>query len=185
MSLQNLSYTTVLEEDGRWSAWLTDYPSCAVWGLTEEEALEALPEMAAVFFDVMDDSNMKFQHKIPEETKQALERIRKLPDNWDEDGASKIDDATVDKAEQLIAAAFCGAPYELKLPSVAAGYGGMIVVEWSGITGGNELIVDVHEGDKPFGYLLVKTVAFSDIKTEYDGKFNSAYEVRELLSLIN
>ena len=42
-----------VEDDGRWSAWITSLPGCAAWGYTKEEALEALREGAGSFIECM------------------------------------------------------------------------------------------------------------------------------------
>ncbi len=41
------------EEDGRWSAEVPDFPGCAAWGYTREEALEALQDGAQALLEVM------------------------------------------------------------------------------------------------------------------------------------
>ena len=41
------------EEDGRWSAEVLDFPGCAAWGYTREEALAALQEGAQVMLEMM------------------------------------------------------------------------------------------------------------------------------------
>ena len=43
------------EEDGRWSSWIEVLPGCAAWGLSQEEALNALKDAAEVYIaDVLD-----------------------------------------------------------------------------------------------------------------------------------
>lgn len=56
MTLFNFKVTLQPEEDGPWSAWLSSYPACSVWGHSESEAIEALKEMFEVFVGVMQDS---------------------------------------------------------------------------------------------------------------------------------
>jgi predicted RNase H-like HicB family nuclease len=41
------------EEDGRWSAWIATLPGCAVWGYSQEEALEALKDAAQAYLEVL------------------------------------------------------------------------------------------------------------------------------------
>ena len=41
------------EDDGRWSAEVMDFPGCAAWGYTREEALEALQEGAQAMLEMM------------------------------------------------------------------------------------------------------------------------------------
>ena len=41
------------EEDGRWGAEVLDFPGCAAWGYTREEALEALQDGAQAMLEMM------------------------------------------------------------------------------------------------------------------------------------
>ena len=41
------------EEDGRWSAWVDALPGCAVWGYSQEEALEAIKDAAQAYIEVL------------------------------------------------------------------------------------------------------------------------------------
>ena len=117
---------------------------------------------------------------IPSETLAALERIKGLPDNWDGDGASRIDEKTVEKAEQLIREAFLAAPQGLKSPSVAPGFGGMIVAEWSGPKG-RELILDIHAGDETPGFLLVERSPDGE-EIETDEELSPPWYIPNLIS---
>ena len=43
------------EADGRWSAWIEALPGCTVWGHTEEAALSAMQDAAALYVeDILD-----------------------------------------------------------------------------------------------------------------------------------
>ncbi|HWC31304.1 MAG TPA: type II toxin-antitoxin system HicB family antitoxin [Dehalococcoidia bacterium] len=44
------------EDDGRWSAVIPALPGCAVWGYTEEEAMEAIRDVAQAFVEVLAES---------------------------------------------------------------------------------------------------------------------------------
>ena len=114
---------------------------------------------------------------IPAETKNALARIRELPDNWDGDGASVISPHTVERAEELIRDAFVFAPDKLRPPSVAPGYGGMIVIEWSDDKG-SELILDVLP-DEPVRFLLM---GYSLTGCMVDGIIDDRTTIQELIS---
>ena len=115
----------------------------------------------------------------PRETLTALGRIKELPDNWDGDGASRIDDKTVEKAQQLIRKAFLAAPDRLKPPSIAPAFGGMIVAEWSGPEG-RELILDIHPGDEAPGFLLVERSPDGD-EIETDEQLGLTWSIRDLI----
>ena len=115
----------------------------------------------------------------PGETLTALERIKELPDNWDGDGASRIDEKTVEKAQQLIREAFSAAADKLKPPSIAPGFGGMIVAEWSGPEG-RELILDIHPGDEAPGFLLVEHSPDGE-EIETDEELGSTWSMRDLI----
>ena len=115
----------------------------------------------------------------PSETLTALERIKELPDNWDGDGASRIDEKTVEKAQQLIREAFLAAPDKLKPPSIAPGFGGMIVAEWSGPEG-RELILDIHPGDEASAFLLVEHSPDGE-EIETDEELGSTWSMRDLI----
>ena len=41
------------DEDGRWSAEVPNFPGCAAWGYTREEALTMLQEGAQALIEVM------------------------------------------------------------------------------------------------------------------------------------
>ena len=110
----------------------------------------ALPNSVTVVF-----ISHHIPESIPSQTIDVLERIKNLPDNWDGDGATRIDPQTVEKAKQLIRQAFLAAPGRLKPPSVAPAFDGMIVAEWSGPEG-RELILDIPAGDQIPGFLLVE-----------------------------
>lgn len=110
----------------------------------------SLPNSVTVVF-----ISHRITESIPSQTINALERIKNLPDNWDGDGATRIDPGTVEKAKQLIRQAFLAAPGRLKPPSVAPAFDGMIVAEWSG-PDGRELILDIPAGDQFPGFLLVE-----------------------------
>ena len=106
------------------------------------------------------------QEFIPLQTLRSLQRIRELPDNWDGDGATCIQEETVLRATRLIREAFQVAPNKLKPPSVAPAFGGMIVAEWSG-PGGRELILDIPPAGEPPGFLLVEpSVEGGEIETD-------------------
>ena len=117
---------------------------------------------------------------IPSETLRALERIKELPDNWDGDGASRIDKKTVAKAEELIREAFLASPKGLKPPSVAPAFGGMIVAEWSG-PGGRELILDIPAGDESPGFLLVEHSPEGK-ELETDDELGPAWSMQDLIA---
>ena len=117
---------------------------------------------------------------IPSEALSALARIKNLPDNWDGDGASRINESTVAKAEQLIREAFLASPKRLKPPSVAPAFGGMIVAEWSG-PGGRELILDIPAGDAPAGFLLVE-VSPEGEELETDDQLGHAWSIQDLIA---
>ena len=116
---------------------------------------------------------------VPSETLSALNSIRNLAENWDGDGASPIDEATVAKAEQLIRQATLASPRRLKPPSVAPGYGGMIVAEWSG-PAGSELILDIPAEDEPPGFLLVEISPEGD-ELEIDDHLGHAWSIQDLM----
>jgi hypothetical protein len=117
---------------------------------------------------------------IPSETRKALDRIRALSDNWDGDGASRIGERTVAKAERLFREAFLAAPEKLKPPSVAPAFGGMIVAEWSGPRG-RELILDIPAGDEAPGFLLVeRTPGGEEIET--DEELVPPWSMRDLIA---
>lgn len=117
---------------------------------------------------------------VPKETLSALNAIKNLPDNWDGDGTSRIDVATVAKAERLIRQAFLTSPRRLMPPSVAPGFGGMIVAEWSGPTG-IELILDIPPGDDPPGFLLVELSPEGD-ELETDDQLGHSWSIRDLIA---
>jgi len=117
---------------------------------------------------------------VPRETLIALDSIKNLPDNWDSDGASRIDEATVVKAEQLIRQAFLTSPRRLNPPSIAPGFGGMIVAEWSG-PAGTELILDIPAGDEPPGFLLVEVSPEGD-ELETDDRLGHAWSIQDLIA---
>ena len=117
---------------------------------------------------------------IPSEALSALARIKNLPDNWDGDGASRINESTLAKAEQLIREAFLVSPKRLKPPSVAPAFGGMIVAEWSG-PGGRELILDIPAGDAPAGFLLVE-VSPEGEELETDDQLGHAWSIQDLIA---
>jgi hypothetical protein len=117
---------------------------------------------------------------IPSETSRSLERIKELPDNWDGDGASRINEKTVSKAERLIREAFMTSPNKLDAPSVAPGFGGMIVAEWSGPEG-RELILDIPPGDEAPGFLLVeRSTEGNEIET--DDELGPTWSMSELIA---
>ena len=41
------------ESDGRWSAWIDALPGCAVWGVSDREALIALRDAAQAYIEVL------------------------------------------------------------------------------------------------------------------------------------
>ena len=123
------------------------------------------------------------QDPVPVQTLRALERIKQLPDNWDGDGASRIEEATVSKAERLIREAFRASPNKLKPPSIAPGFGGMIVAEWSG-TEGRELILDIPPGGEAPGFLLVEPLVDGD-EIETDGVLGPSWSMRHLITRLN
>ena len=117
---------------------------------------------------------------IPSETLRALEKIKELPDNWDGDGASRIDEKTVSKAERLIREAFLASRKRLTPPSVAPAFGGMIVAEWSGPEG-RELILDIPAGDDASGFLLVEHSPEGE-ELETDDELGTSWSMRELIT---
>ena len=117
---------------------------------------------------------------VPSETLSALRSMKNLPDNWDGDGASPIDEATVTRAEQLIRQAFLASPKRLKPPSIAPGYGGMIVAEWSG-PAGTELILDIPAENEPPGFLLIEISPAGD-ELETDAYLGDAWSIQDLIA---
>ena len=120
---------------------------------------------------------------IPSETIRALNRIKELPDDWDGDGASKIEEETVSKATSLIREAFLASSSKLEPPSVAPAFGGMIVAEWSG-PGGRELILDIPPGDEPPGFLLVEPSDDGN-EIETDAEIGNFWSIRDVIARLN
>jgi predicted RNase H-like HicB family nuclease len=50
------------EEDGRWSAWIDALPGCAAWGMTRNQAIDALREATEAYVADMIDC----QEKVPQ-----------------------------------------------------------------------------------------------------------------------
>jgi hypothetical protein len=119
-------------------------------------------------------------YPIPSETLSALERIKNLPDNWDGDGAPRIAEGTVAKAERLIREAFLASPNRLRPPSVAPAFGGMIVAEWAGPRG-RELILDIPAGDDPPGFLLIE-ISPEGEELETDDQVGHAWSIQDLIT---
>ena len=117
---------------------------------------------------------------IPLQTLRTLRRIKELPDNWDGDGATRIQEETVLRATKLIREAFQAAPNKLKRPSVAPAFGGMIVAEWSGPSG-RELILDIPPAGEPPGFLLVEPSVDGD-EIETDAVLAPPWSMRQLIA---
>ena len=85
MTLFNFKVTLQAEEDGRWSAWLTSYPACSVWGHSKGEALDALKDMFEVFVGVMQDSGEAvYADSVEDENLNNLTRAVLVGDaSWD------------------------------------------------------------------------------------------------------
>ena len=117
---------------------------------------------------------------IPAGILRALQRIRELPDNWDGDGATRIEEETLSRATRLIREACRVAPHDLKPPSVAPAFGGMIVAEWSG-PGGRELILDIPPLGEVPGFLLVEPSGEGD-EIETDAELAPPWTMRQLIA---
>ena len=50
------------EEDGSWSVDIPAVPVCAAWGFTKAEALEALQDLAQMYFEVL----MEYNDPLPD-----------------------------------------------------------------------------------------------------------------------
>jgi hypothetical protein len=120
---------------------------------------------------------------VPVQTLRSLKRIKELPDNWDGDGASRIEEETVLRAAGLIREAFQAAPNKLKPPSVAPAFGGMIVAEWSG-PDGRELILDIPPAGEVPGFLLVEPSVDGD-EIETDALLVPPWSMRHLIARLN
>ena len=44
-----LFHVELVEEDGRWSAWIEALPGCATWGYTREEALKNIHDAVGAY----------------------------------------------------------------------------------------------------------------------------------------
>ena len=117
---------------------------------------------------------------IPAQTLRVLQSIKALPDNWDGDGATRIAEETVSRATRLIRQAFQAAPNDLKPPSVAPAFGGMIVAEWSG-PGGRELILDIPPAGESPGFLLVEPNGEGE-EIETDAELTPPWTMRQLIA---
>ena len=59
------------DEDGRWSASIPTLPGCAVWGYTQQEALEALQDAAQAYLEVLFEDG----RPLPKEAQEATQVI--------------------------------------------------------------------------------------------------------------
>jgi antitoxin HicB len=55
-----LKVSLTAEEDGRWSAVVSDLPGCSSWGYTEQEALDNIKDAAEIYLEDMLDSGKGF-----------------------------------------------------------------------------------------------------------------------------
>ena len=117
---------------------------------------------------------------VPPVTRRTLDSLEALPENWDGEGAAKISRETIRKATALLNEAFSACQGGVQSPSIAPGFGGMIVAEWLG-SNGKELILDIPPGDDPPGFLLVEPDPNGD-EVEIDSEICTAWSISDVMS---
>ena len=133
------------------------------------------------FFTVVSSREGDYENLtlLPKIVTDRLETLARLPDNWDGDGASSISPDTITKVKLVLREAISVSEDALPMPSIAPGYGGLVVLEW-GTASGNELLLDVPPEDEPPGFLLVERDV-GGTKTEIDAEFGEEWTVQKVI----
>ena len=122
---------------------------------------------------------------LPPKVEADLERLANLPANWDGNGTSALDPATVARARFVLGFAFSFGGEELPVPFLSPSRDGRLILEWE-LEPSRELILDVSGSpDSPIRFLLVEPEVEggeSEIESEISDKWSMQGIVRRFLS---